>query len=83
MDSFLITSPSVVFSEFNHSLFTSMVRVKRIMFNYLEFFQGRLISKQMEYIGSLFILVFVYSKVSPKHFLPAFKKGGVRHFLSS
>ena len=37
IDSFLITS-SVVCSEFNHSLFTIMVRVKRIIFNYFEFF---------------------------------------------
>ena len=29
----------------------------------------------MEYIGTLFILVFVYSKVSPKRFLHVFKKG--------
>ena len=27
----------------------------------------------MKFIGSLFILVFVYSKVSPKHFLHVFK----------
>ena len=38
IDSFLITSSSVVCSEFNHSLFTIMVRVKRIIFNYFEFF---------------------------------------------
>ena len=30
----------------------------------------------MKYIGSLFILVFVYSKVSPKHFLHVFKSRG-------
>ena len=30
----------------------------------------------MKYIGSLFILVFVYSKVSPKHFLHVFKNRG-------
>ena len=38
IDSFLITSSSVVCSEFNHSLFTIMIRVKRIIFNYFEFF---------------------------------------------
>ena len=37
----------------------------------------------MKYIVSLFILVFVYSKVSPKYFLHVFKNRGVRRFLSS
>ena len=75
VDSFLITS-SVVCSEFKHGLFTIMVRVKWITFNYFKFFKLRLTSKQMEYIGSLFILVFVYSKVSPKHFFHVFKNKG-------
>ena len=30
----------------------------------------------MKHVGSLFILVFVYSKVSPKHFLHVFKNRG-------
>ena len=54
-----------------------MVKVKRIIFNYFEFFKKRLTSKQMKYIDSLLILgllVFVYSKVSPRHFLHVFKK---------
>ena len=38
IDSFLITSSSVVCSEFNRSLFTIMVRVKRLISNYFEFF---------------------------------------------
>ena len=76
IDSFWITSFPVVCSEFNHSPFTIMVRVKGIIFNYFEFYQTRLISKRMKYIGSLFILVFVYSKVSPKHFLRVFKNRG-------
>ena len=37
IDSFLVTC-SVVCSEFNHSPFTITVRVKRIIFNYFEFF---------------------------------------------
>ena len=37
IDSILITS-SVVCSEFNHSPFTIMVKVKRIIFNYFVFF---------------------------------------------
>ena len=41
--------------------------------NYFEFFKTELTSKQMKYIGSLFISVFVYSKVTPKHFLHMFK----------
>ena len=49
IDSFLITSSSVVCSEFNHSPFAVMVRVTRIIFNYFEFFQIRLTSKQMKY----------------------------------
>ena len=36
IDSFLITSSSVVCSEFNHSLFSIMVRVKQIIFNYFK-----------------------------------------------
>ena len=66
--SFMITSASVVCSYFNHIPFTIMVRVKRIIFGYFEYFQTRLTSKDMIYIGSLFILVFAYSKVSTKHF---------------
>ena len=30
----------------------------------------------MQYIGRLFILVFIYTKVSPKHFLHVFKNWG-------
>ena len=71
--SFLKTSSSVVCSEFNHILFTVMVRVKRLIISYFIFFKARLISKQMKYIGSLFILVFVCSQVSTKHFLHVFK----------
>ena len=71
--SFLMTSSSLVCSEFNHSPFTIMVRVKRIIFNYSNFLKTKLTSKRMKYIGSLFILVFVYCKVSPKHFLHVFK----------
>ena len=76
IDSFLRTSSSVVCSEFNDSPFTIMVRVKRIMFNYFEFFKTKLTSKRMKYIGSLFILAFVYSKLSPRHFLHIFKSRG-------
>ena len=71
--SFLKTSSSVVCSEFNHILFTVMVRVKRLIISYFIFFKARLISKQMKYIGSLFILVFVCSQVSTKHFLHVFQ----------
>ena len=53
--SFLMTSSSLVCSEFNHSPFTIMVRVKRIIFNYSNFFKTKLTSKRMKYIGSLFI----------------------------
>ena len=53
-----------------------MVRVKRIIFSYFEFFDARLTWKRMKYIGSLFILVFVQSKASPKHFLHVFKNRG-------
>ena len=35
VDSFSITSSSVVCSEFNHSPFTIMARVKGIIFNYI------------------------------------------------
>ena len=75
----------MVCSEFNNSPFTIMVRVKRIIFKTISifFFKTRLISKRMKYIVSLFILVFVYSKVSPKYFLHVFKNRGVRRFLSS
>ena len=76
IDIFLITCSSVVCSEFNHSSFTIMVRVKRIIFNYFNFFKTRLTSKWMKYISSLFILVFVYCKVSPKHFFHVFKNRG-------
>ena len=86
IDSFLITSFSVVCSEFNHGPFTIMVRVKQIIFNYFEFFRRRLTSKQMKYIGSLFLLgllAFVYSKVSPNIFFTCSKVGGIRRFFSS
>ena len=76
IDSFLITSSSVICSEFNHSPFTIMVRVKPIIFYYFKFYWIRLTSKRMKYIGSLFILVFVYSKVSSKHCLHVFKNRG-------
>ena len=74
--SFLIISSSVVCSEFNHSPFSIMVRVKRIIFKYFNFSKIRLTSKRMKYIGSLFILVFVYCKVSPEGFLHVFKNRG-------
>ena len=73
IDSFLITSSLVVCSEFNNSSFTIMVRVKRITFNYFNILKTRLTSNRMKYIASVFILVFVYCKVSPKHFLHVFK----------
>ena len=75
IDGFLITSSSAVRSEFNHSPFTIMAKIKQI-FNYFEIFKTRLTSKQMKYIGSLLmldLLVFVYSKVSPKPFYHMFK----------
>ena len=72
----MITS-SIVCSEFNHSPFTIIwLWVQRIIFNYFKFLYTRLTLKQMQYTGCLFILgllVFVYSKVSPKHFLHVFK----------
>ena len=79
IESFLITSSSVVCSEFSHI----MVRVKWIIFNYFKFFKTRLTLKQMKYIGSLFMLVFVYSKVSPAHFLHVSKIGCVSRLASS
>ena len=53
-----------------------MIRVKQIIFNYFNFFKTRLTSKGIKYIGSLVMLVFVYSKISPKHFLHLFKNRG-------
>ena len=38
IDNFLITSSSVVCSEFNHIPFSIMGRVKQIIFNYFKFF---------------------------------------------
>ena len=74
--SFLITSSSAVCSAFNNSPFTIIARVKRIIFNYFNFFLKRLTSERVKHIGSLFMLVFVYSKVSAKHFLHVFKNRG-------
>ena len=69
IDSFLITSSSVVCSEFSHV----MVRVKWIIFNYFKFFKTRLTSNRWNILVGLFMLVFVYSKASPTHFLHVFK----------
>ena len=74
--SFSITSSSVVCSAFNHNPFAIIARVKWIIFNYFNFFLKRLTSERMKHIGSLFMLVFVYSKVSAKHFLYVFKNRG-------
>ena len=76
IDSFLITFSSVVCSEFNYSPFTITARVKRIIFNCFEFSLKKVKTKRLKIIGSLFTLVFVYSKVSPKYFLYLFKKKG-------
>ena len=56
-----------------------MVRAKRIILNYFDFFLKKvnIKTKRLKIIGSLLILVFVYSKVYPKHFLYVFKNRGL------
>ena len=66
----------IIYITSYHSPFSIMVRVKRIIFKYFNFFKIRLTSKRMKYFGSLFILVFVYCKVSPEGFLHVFKNRG-------